>query len=51
MNKDWMTDARQIPDETMNYIRRIAVHAVIDGHHRPELVANVLNMRTPGAPD
>ena len=32
MNKDWVSDARKIPDEAMNYIRRIAVHAVIDRH-------------------
>lgn len=44
MKNDWMTDARKIPDDAMNYIRRIAVHAVIDGHHSPELVANVLNI-------
>ena len=44
MNNDWMTDARKVPDEVMNYIRRIAVHAVIDEHHSPEIVASVLNV-------
>jgi hypothetical protein len=44
MNKDWMNDAREIPDDVINYIRRIAVHAVIDNHHIPEIVASVLNI-------
>lgn len=44
MNADWLSDARKIPDEAMNYIRRIAVHAIVDGHHSPELVADVLNI-------
>ena len=44
MNNDWMNDAREIPDDVMNYIRRIAVHAVIDEHHSPEIVASVLNI-------
>ena len=25
MNAEWMSDARKIPDEVMNYLRRIAV--------------------------
>jgi transposase len=44
MNNDWMTDARKIPDDVMNYLRRIAVHAVIDEHHNPDIVASVLNI-------
>ena len=44
MNNDWMTDARKVPDDVMTYIRRIAVHAVIDEHHNPEIVASVLNI-------
>jgi hypothetical protein len=28
MNAEWMLDARKIPDEVMNYLRRIAVQAV-----------------------
>lgn len=44
MNTDWMSDARKIPDEVMNYIRRIAVYAVIDRHLNPEYIAKVLNI-------
>ena len=44
MNSDWMNDARKIPDEVMNYVRPIAVHAVIDKHHDPAVVADVLNI-------
>ena len=28
MNAEWMFDARKIPDEVMNYLRRIAVRAI-----------------------
>ena len=28
MKAEWMSDARKIPDEVMNYLRRIAVRAV-----------------------
>jgi transposase len=41
---DCLSDARKIPDEAMNYIRRIAVHAIVDRHYSPELVAEVLNI-------
>lgn len=44
MNAEWLSDARKIPDEVMNCLRRIAVHAVVDGHHSPDLVADVLNI-------
>ena len=44
MNKDWRWDARKIPDEVMNYIRPIAVHAVIDQHHSPELIAKIFRI-------
>jgi len=44
MTEEWMSDARKIPDETMNYIRRIAVHAIVDGKHSLEQVADILNM-------
>jgi hypothetical protein len=36
MNAEWMLDARKIPDEVMNYIRRIAVRAVEEKHYSPE---------------
>ena len=44
MNKDWVSDARKIPDEAMNYIRRIAVHAVVDRHYSPELIAKIFHI-------
>jgi transposase len=44
MNTDWMSDARKIPDDVMNYLRRIAVYAVIDRHLNPERIANVFNI-------
>ena len=28
MKADWLSDARKIPDEVMNYLRRIVVRAV-----------------------
>jgi transposase len=44
MNTDWMSDARKIPDDTMSYIRKIAVHAIVDRNFSPELIADVFNM-------
>lgn len=44
LKADWLSEARKIPDETMNYIRRIAVHAIVNNNHSPELVADVLNI-------
>lgn len=44
MNAEWMFDARKIPDEVMNYIRRIAVRAVEEKHYSPELVADFLGI-------
>jgi hypothetical protein len=32
MNAKWLSDFRKIPDEIMNYLRRIAVRAVEDNH-------------------
>ena len=37
MNAEWLSDFRKIPDEVMNYLRRMAVRAVEDQHHSPEL--------------
>jgi hypothetical protein len=28
MNEDWLVDGRKIPDEVMDYIRKIAVQAI-----------------------
>ena len=44
MNADWMSDARKIPDEVMNYVRRIAVRAVEEKHYSPELAADFLGI-------
>ena len=44
MNADWMLDARKIPDEVMNYLRRIAVRAVEEKHYSPEEAADFLEI-------
>jgi transposase len=44
MNATGLSDFRKIPDEVMNYLRRIAVRAVEENHHSPELIANVLGI-------
>ena len=44
MNAEWMLDARKIPDEVMNYLRRIAVQAVEEKHYSPELVADLFGI-------
>ncbi|MBK8753641.1 MAG: hypothetical protein IPL99_19205 [Candidatus Competibacteraceae bacterium] len=42
MKEDWLSDARKIPDEVMNYLRRIAVRAVEEKHYSPELITAIL---------
>ena len=44
MKADWLSDARKIPDEVMNYLRPIAVRAVEEKHYSPELIADILGM-------
>ena len=44
MNAEWMFDARKIPDEVMNYLRRIAIQAVEEKHYSPELAADFLGI-------
>jgi transposase len=44
MNQEWMSDARKIPDDVMDYIRRIAVHAVVDQHESPERIAAIFHI-------
>lgn len=44
MKTEWMFDARKIPDEVMNYLRRIAVRAVEEKHYSPEVVADFLDI-------
>jgi transposase len=40
----WVDDARKIPDDVMNYIRKLAVYAVEKRGVSPEEVTNVLGM-------
>lgn len=44
MNANWIRDGRELPDETMDYIRKIAVHAIVDQHRCPELIADIFHM-------
>lgn len=44
MKAEWMFDARKIPDEVMNYLRRIAVRAVEEKHYSPEVVADFIGI-------
>ena len=44
MKAEWLSDARKIPDEVMNYLRRIAVHAIEEKHYSPELIAAILGI-------
>ena len=43
MNEEWLVDGRKIPDEVMDYIRKIAVQAVRENGQSPEVVAKILN--------
>ena len=44
MKADWLSDARKIPDEVMNYLRPMAVRAVEEKQYSPELIADILGM-------
>ena len=44
MEADWLSDARKIPDEVMNYLRRIAVRAVEEKNYSPEAIADILGI-------
>jgi transposase len=44
MKPKWMLDARLIPDEVMDYLRRIAVRAVEEDGYSPEAVVGMLGM-------
>jgi DNA invertase Pin-like site-specific DNA recombinase len=44
MKADWLLDARKIPNEVMNYIRRLAVRAVEEKHQSPELIAEIFDI-------
>lgn len=36
MKPDWLSDARLIPDEVMDYLRKIAVHADKENGRSPK---------------
>ena len=42
MKAEWLSDARKMPDEVMNYLRPIAVQAIEEKHYSPELIADIL---------
>jgi transposase len=44
MKEDWLSDARKIPDEVMNCLRRIAVRAVEEKHYSPELITAIFGI-------
>jgi len=44
MSAEWLQDMRKVPNEVMNYIRRLAVRAVEEQHQSPELVAKVFGI-------
>ncbi len=46
MNNEWLSDARKIPGETMNYIRKIAVRAVVEKGWGPEIVIEIFGLST-----
>ena len=41
MKPNWLSDARLIPDKVMSYLRKIAVHAVVENHYSPEDVIKI----------
>src|SRR5512144_2978621 len=44
MKADWLPDARKIPDEVLNYLRRLAVRAVEEKHYSLELIAAIFGI-------
>ena len=44
MKANGLSDARKIPDEVMNYLRRIAVRAVEEKHYSPELITAIFGI-------
>jgi transposase len=44
MENDWLNDYRKVPDETMSYIRKIAVRAIVDFKIPVELVAQIFGI-------
>lgn len=44
MKAKGLLDARKIPDEVMNSMRRMAVRAVVEKHPSPELIAEIFGI-------
>ena len=44
MKAKWLLDARKIPDQVMNYLRRIAVRAVVEKRQSPESIAKIFGI-------
>ena len=44
MKPSWMSDARQIPDEVMTFIRQIAVRAINEKKFHPDDVSEMLGI-------
>lgn len=44
MNANWIRDGRELPDETMDYVRQIVVHAIVDQQRSPEMMAEIIHM-------
>lgn len=44
MNLEWMDDARKIPDEVMDFIRKIAVRAINEKDFSPESIAEIFGI-------
>ena len=40
MSEKWLQDARKIPDEVMNYLRKLAVRAIEEKGYSPEFIAD-----------
>jgi transposase-like protein len=41
MGNEWMNDGRKIPDDVMDYVRKMAVRAVREMKESPELTAKL----------
>ena len=44
MTEDWELDGRQMPDQVLEYLRKIAVRAVEEQGYSPEVVIGVLGL-------
>ena len=51
MKAEWLFDARKIPDDVMNDLRRIAVRAVEEHHHSPAWIAVIFGINRSGIYD